>query len=99
MKKFIESCKQVFQTAKLIWKNSNNVFGYECPDCCNIFDRATARTRYMTDEKYHKTKFYIQCTCCGRTTPAVESLEKAEDNWNDQWIMTEDKILLKDDND
>lgn len=90
----IARIKNTVETVKHISKNVNNVYGFECPDCCSVFQRVTARSSYMYDEQYKKYKFYIHCKNCGRTTPALPTLKDAIDQWEDQWILKEDSILL-----
>lgn len=92
----MEMLKVTFQNIPNIFRNTNNVYGYECPDCCSDVNRATARSTSLYDEKYKKIRFYIHCASCGRTTPAFDTLKEASYQWEDQWILKEDSILLGD---
>lgn len=71
-----------------------NAFGYYCPDCSRYMKKPTAWAHRLFDEKYHVYKSYIQCEDCGRTTPAYENIDKAEENWNHQFILVEDSLIM-----
>ncbi len=79
---------------------SDNAFGYCCPTCSSVWpDRPSAFVHRIFDENYHCYKKYIKCEDCGRTSPAYENIADAVSNWDDQFILEEDLILLENDTD
>lgn len=98
MSKLVNKIKTYFNNLSFIYKNTHNIFGFECPDCCNNFP-ASAKSYHMYDEQYKCYKFYIKCRVCGRVTPAMPTFKEALDKWEDQWVLKEDKVLMGDTND
>lgn len=72
----------------------DNAFGWYCPDCKRVEERPSAFMHRLWDEQYKVHKKYIRCGDCGRTTPAFSDKKKAVDNWEQQWALVEDQILL-----
>ena len=73
----------------------DNAYGYCCPNCSKIYDIPTAFVHRTFDETCHCYKKYIKCNDCGRTTPAYSNIKDVMENWDNQFILEEDRILLE----
>ena len=77
---------------KLFIRNTcvfDNLYGFYCPDCAEVYQKPTAFVRRMWDEKQKCFKKYIQCDECLRTTPAYKDKIKAVEQWGDQWEIVQ----------
>lgn len=83
--------KDYFTTNVMCYKQ--NVFGYFCPDCALIQSNTSAFAESLWDEQYKKYKIFIRCNNCFNTTPAFESIEKAQDSWEDLFIKKEVELF------
>lgn len=69
-----------------------NVFGGCCPNCFH-YDDNSVKASIMKDKIYKDWKIWLHCTNCTFTTPAYESIDDAQDNLEDAFIMRECELF------